>query len=97
VKIGALRFVRRFQVVPRFYFHLFNDMTCVDEEGINLPNDAVAVQRTATMAREMAAESVRQGHLVLDHRIEVTNELGHTIGTVRFRDVIEVRQSEASD
>lgn len=49
------------------------------------------------MAREMAAESVRQGHLVLDHRIEVTNELGHTIGTVRFRDVIEVRQSEASD
>jgi hypothetical protein len=79
--------------VPRFYFHLFNDMTCIDEEGLVLPNAAVAMQKGATIAREMAAESVRQGHLVLDHRIEVTNEPGDTVGVIHFKDVVQVRET----
>jgi hypothetical protein len=39
----------------------------------------------------MAAESVREGRLVLDHRIEVTDESGTAIGTVRFRDVVAIQ------
>ena len=77
--------------MPRFYFHLYNDMTAIDEEGLELPNAAVAMQRAIKNAREMAAESVLEGHLVLEHRIEVVNELGETIGTVYFRDVVEVQ------
>ena len=38
----------------------------------------------------MAAQSVREGHLVLDHRIEVTDETGATVGVVHFRDVVEI-------
>ena len=77
--------------MPPFYFHLFNDFTNHDDEGTELPNAAVAMEATARMAREMAAESVREGRLVLQHRIEVTDERGATVGAVHFRDVVEVR------
>jgi hypothetical protein len=77
--------------VPRYYFHLFNDETILDREGAHLPNEAVALQKAAYMARDMAAESVREGRLVLAHRIEVTDEANHDVGTVHFRDVVEIR------
>ena len=77
--------------MPRYYFHLFNDITSLDEEGVDLPNDAVAIQRAAENARAMAADSVSNGHLVLDHRIEVENDHGETIGTIKFRDVVAVK------
>jgi hypothetical protein len=77
--------------VPRFYFHLYNDVNARDHEGVELPNAAAAMQRAAVSAREMAAQSVREGHLILDHRIEVTNEHGDRIGVVAFRDVVQVQ------
>jgi hypothetical protein len=86
----------RYEAVPRFYFHLFNDMTSIDEEGAVLPNAAVALQKGATIAREMAAESVREGHLVLDHRIEVADEQGETVGVIRFADVVQVKQTASA-
>jgi hypothetical protein len=76
--------------VPRYFFHLFNDETVLDDEGKELPTDAAAIEEAALNARVMAADSVRHGHLVLDHRIEVACEDGRTVGTVRFRDVVRV-------
>jgi hypothetical protein len=55
-----------------------------------LVNDAEALQAAANMAREMAAESVREGRLILDHRIEVTDVEGCPIGKIHFRDVVKV-------
>ena len=83
-------------IMARYYFHLFNDMTCMDEEGLSLPNSAVAMQKGATIAREMAAESVRQGHLILDHRIEVADKHGETVGVIHFKDVVQVRQTASA-
>jgi uncharacterized protein DUF6894 len=80
----------RLAFVPRYYFHLLNDLTVRDEEGIELPNLACAMQHAAASARDMAAQSVRQGHLVLDHRIEVTDDTGAIVGIVHFRDVVEI-------
>jgi hypothetical protein len=77
--------------MARFYFHLFNDITSIDEEGADLPSETAAMQRAKATAREMAAESVREGHLILSHRIDVGDELGETIATVRFGDVVQVR------
>jgi hypothetical protein len=76
-------------VVPRFYFNLFNDETITDHEGVQLTNAAEALQAAARMARGMAAESVREGRLILDHRIEVNNANG-VVGIVHFRDVVQV-------
>lgn len=77
--------------MPRFYFHLFNDLTSIDEEGAELPSETAALRRAETNAREMAAESVREGHLTLSHRIVVGDEGGGTVATVRFGDVVQVR------
>ena len=82
--------------MPRYFFHLFNDIDALDDEGQELPNDAVALQRAAENARAMAADSVCRGRLVLDHRIEVKSDGGKCIGTVHFRDVVQVLQHEPS-
>ena len=74
----------------RFYFHLFNDEEIWDREGIELADEAEALARGAHAAREMAAESVREGRLVLGHRIVVCMEDNRTIGTIHFRDVVAI-------
>lgn len=85
--------VERSGDMARFYFHLFNDLTSIDEEGVDLPNVAAAMERAIAYAREMAAESVREGHLVLDHRIDLANDARQTIETVYFGDVVRVKQT----
>jgi hypothetical protein len=79
--------------VPHYYFHLFNDVTAMDEEGVDLPDDAAALQRARAYARGMAASSVQEGHLILDHRIDVADERDNKVATVRFEDVVEVKRS----
>ena len=80
--------------MPRFYFHLFNDMQIPDPEGIDLPSEAVALERACSAAREMAAESVREGRLVLNHRIEVADESGTVVGVVRFGDAVAIQADD---
>jgi len=76
--------------VPKFYFNLYHDTRVDDEEGRALPNLAAAVREASIEAREMAAESVRQGRLVLDHRIVITDARGGALETVYFGDVVRV-------
>jgi hypothetical protein len=76
----------------RYYFHLYNDETSLDEEGTVLPNEAVALQKAADQARAMAAQSVSDGHLVLHHRIDVVEDKGEKVGTVRFGNVVEIQE-----
>ena len=78
--------------MPRFYFHLFNDMVSMDEEGLEFADAPMAMQKAVSVAREMAADSVRSGHLVLSHRIDVADDSGAAVGTVRFGDVVDVRK-----
>ena len=76
----------------RYYFHLYNDETTLDHEGIELPNAAVALQKAAKDARTMAAQSVIEGRLVLHHRIEVVDDCGEAVGTVHFGNVVEIQE-----
>lgn len=82
--------------MPRYHFNLFNDVTALDEEGVTLPNAGVALQRAKEFARFEAGQSVLKGHLILDHRIEVADEEGKPVGTVRFSDVVAVKKSATS-
>ncbi len=78
--------------VPRYFFHLLDDLATVDEEGLELPNLAAARAGAENFARSMAAASVLDmGKINLDHRIEVTNEAGEDVLTVRFGDVISIQ------
>jgi hypothetical protein len=78
--------------MPRYYFHLFNSETVCDSEGEEIADVAAALASAEKMARGMAAQSVRdEGRLTLHHRIEVGDESGQTVGTVRFGDVVQIQ------
>jgi hypothetical protein len=78
--------------VPLFFFDLYDDMTVVDDEGIELPGREEARKHAIHNAAEMACTEVLDGHLRLKHRIEVRDESGTTVATVRFADVVKVEQ-----
>ena len=77
--------------MERFFFHLFDGQNVWDCEGTELLDEAEALRRGRDAATEMAAQSVREGYLVLGHRIVVCGENNRPIGTIHFGDVIEIR------
>ncbi|HEX8641698.1 MAG TPA: hypothetical protein VF704_11175 [Allosphingosinicella sp.] len=76
--------------MPRFYFHLRNDLSVDDEEGQELPDLASAEKVALANIRSIASENVLQGRLDLSHRIEIADEAGDVIRTVTFGDAVEV-------
>jgi hypothetical protein len=76
--------------MPQFFFHLFDDLDCIDEEGQELSSPEAALETARANVLEIACAEVRAGRLDLSHRIEVANEFGQTISVIRFRDVVEV-------
>lgn len=81
--------------MPLYFFHLHNDVDTVDDEGSELPDAEAARSYAIDQAREMAAESVRAyGHLILDHRIDVTDESGAAVTSVTFEQVVRVGRGQ---
>ena len=79
--------------MSRFFFHLCDDAECRDEDGVELPNAATALQCATNAARAIGAKSIREGHWVLNHRIIICDECGREVGTVLFRDVVRVTET----
>jgi hypothetical protein len=76
--------------MPRYFFHLHEDVTVVDEEGVDLPNFEVALERAAKEVRQIAGAIVQDdGVLVLDNRLEIADERG-PLHTMLFKDVITI-------
>ena len=77
--------------MPRFYFHLYNDLDVPDHEGLVLPDLEAAVTHAASEARTLAGELVKeQGRIVLHHRIDIEDEHERLLNTVHFRDAVQV-------
>ena len=76
--------------MPRYFFDIYNDEDTIDTEGLELADEAAAMARSVIEARELAAESVRQGHLVGSHRIEVRDADRQCIGAVRFDEAVTI-------
>lgn len=76
--------------MPRYFFHIYDDTTTIDEDGLELPGVAVAKWEALRGARDLAADQVLRGRLNLAHRIEVADDTGGIIGTVTFRDAVTV-------
>jgi hypothetical protein len=84
----------RLLTMPRFYFHLRNDMSVNDEEGIELPNVESVRVRAEQYALDMSAASVlEQRKINLHHRIEVADEAGQTVLTIEFGDVVTIESN----
>jgi len=77
--------------VPRYYFHLYNDMDVQDLEGIELPDlpaaRAAAIEQARGMIGEMAKTEAR---IVLSHHIDIEDEDQRVLDTVIFRDIIRI-------
>ena len=78
--------------MPRFFFHIYNDEITHDEEGRELPDLEAARELALESARELVCESVHQGHLNLDHRIEVADGSGEIVITLTFRDAFTIER-----
>lgn len=77
--------------MAHYFFHLFNDLTTHDDEGMELGDNRAARDYAVGAVRALAAESiVEHGHLILSHRIEIQAE-GEVVDVVHFGDAIEIR------
>jgi hypothetical protein len=77
--------------MPRFYFHLRDDLDAPDDEGLDLPNLDAAREHAADNARFTLAQlALEQGKINFEHCIDIEDEQGCVLQTVRFRDVVEV-------
>jgi hypothetical protein len=78
--------------VPRYFFHVYDDVIAHDSEGAELPNLAAARLNALVGARDLIAEQVRRGYFVLSHWIDVADEKGETVLTVTFRDAVDIKE-----
>jgi hypothetical protein len=77
--------------MPRYFFHLHNDVDAPDPEGVELRDLDAARARALYNARFSAGESVKDmGHIVGDHRIDIEDENGTVLDTVYFRDAVKI-------
>jgi hypothetical protein len=77
--------------MPRYFFHLHNDVDAMDALGEEWPDLAAARAHAIGLVRFEAAESIKQfGRMVLAHRIDIENAKGEVLGQVQFRDAVTI-------
>ena len=83
--------------MPQFFFNLFNDEITLDDEGRELAGVPAARACAIDDARQMAAESVRAGHLDLCHYVEVTGHDRQPLFRVTFGEVVQILSGGAHE
>ncbi len=77
--------------VPRYFFHLYNDVEARDPDGAELPNIGAARMVAIHNARFTLAETIKtEGRFVGDHRIDIEDDDGTVLDTIYFKDVVTV-------
>lgn len=79
--------------MPRYHFNIRNGLGfTADEEGLDLSSDKAARVQAIRGARSLMSAEVMEGILDLSGQIEVTDDDNDEVLTVRFSDVVDVRQ-----
>ena len=79
--------------MPRFYFHLYDNLAVLDDEGVELPDLEAAWSHAVRCARVTFAETAKdEGRVVLHHRIDIADEQGAVLETVQFGDAVTVEE-----
>jgi hypothetical protein len=77
--------------MPRFYFHLHNDIDAPDEEGKEFADLAAARAYALFQVRHVVGETAKEtGRIVLSHRIDIEDDQEQVLDTVRFDDGVEI-------
>lgn len=76
--------------MPHFFFHLYNDVISMDEEGVDLPDLEAAHANGIKEAREMMRETVAEGRINFSHRIDIADESGVVLDSVTFGEAVTI-------
>jgi hypothetical protein len=76
--------------MPRFFFHVLDDLGCQDEEGRELADLEAAKAEAVKGARSLICGQVLEGRLALNHHIEIEDEAGNRVGDIAFRDAVRI-------
>ena len=77
--------------MPRYFFHLYNDVEAADPDGVELPNIGAARMVAIHNARFTVAETIKtEGRFVGDHRLDIEDADGKVLDTIYFRDVVTI-------
>ena len=82
--------------MQRYFFHVYDDIVSIDEEG-QLAEDIRAAHEIALeSARDLVCAQVARGYLNLDNYIVIANEAGEEIARLAFREAFEIRSERGS-
>jgi len=77
--------------MPKFYFHLYNDLNVPDREGAEFPDLPAARDNAVKQARALVGDTARRnGQIVLGHRIDIEDEAGKVVDSVSFGDAVTI-------
>ena len=77
--------------MPRYYLHLRDgEDTAEDPEGKDLPDLEAAIAEAEVGARDILAAMLRAGEPLNGQSIQIVDDTGTVLATVRFRDVFRL-------
>ena len=77
--------------MPKFFFHVRDDMDVPDDEGAELRDIETARDFAAQSARILMCETLKEsGRINLRHRIDVQDEQGAVLASVPFGDAVRI-------
>lgn len=76
--------------MPRYFFHVYDDLITRDQDGIDFPDAEAACAAAVAGAREMMCDQLMKGRLCLYHCIEVEDARGKAILTLPFGDAVRI-------
>lgn len=77
--------------MPRYYFHLYNDIEAADPDGVELPNIGAARMAGLHNVRFTVAETIKtEGRFTGEHRIDIEDADGKVLDTIYFRDAVTI-------
>lgn len=81
--------------LPRFFFHVRDDLDAPDPEGAELPGKQEAWDYACRSARSLMCETLAgEGRITLYHRIDIEDERGDVVATARFADALMIESDE---
>jgi hypothetical protein len=78
-------------LVPKFFFHVHDDLDARDHDGAELPDVEAAMLHALAGARSLAAEQVAKGYLNLAHEIVVEDEAHALLFKLPFGEAVDVK------
>ena len=77
--------------MPRFFFHVRDDLDVPDDEGADFANIVSARDYAASAARVLMCESMRVDRkITLGHRIDIEDSQGQVLSSLQFRDAVRI-------